>query len=296
MTELLTQYGDIFMVWWDGACGEGPNGKKQEYDFDAWKALVRKYQPNAVIFHDKGPDVRWVGNEAGKGRFAEWAVVPGELCPNAEVQTGPGPMAGDLSFLYNTLPDLGSLAGAMTSKGLCFCPSEVDMSIRPGWYYHPEEQPHSLERLMDTYIASVGGNACFHLNVPPMPNGLFDPRDVKRLEELGEALRAAFGHPLPGSVQKIPFGGETQACFEITLEAESDISYLMLKEDIAKGQRVESFCLQVLQDGVWSLATGGATIGHKRIVKLPEGFRAQKLRVVIAAARDIPEIKEIAVY
>jgi len=111
LTELLTGYGDIFCVWFDGACGEGPNGKKQVYDFDRYIKLIRQYQPGAVIFNDAGPDVRWVGNEAGKARYAEWAVVPCELCFRSQVQTGPAPMAelGSLEYMYNTDKDIGSV-------------------------------------------------------------------------------------------------------------------------------------------------------------------------------------------
>ena len=149
LTELLTEYGDVFIVWFDGACGEGPNGRKQEYDFPGYVELVRKYQPGAVIFNDHGPDVRWIGNESGTARFAEWAVMPRELTHMAEVQTGPAPLHGciPLDGIYNTMPDLGALSNIMLSGGLCFCPAEVDMSIRPGWFYHPEEEPHSLDRL-----------------------------------------------------------------------------------------------------------------------------------------------------
>ena len=104
LTELLTQYGEIFYVWFDNACGEGPNGKKQQYDFPRYFELIHKYQPNAVIFNDFGPDIRWCGNEAGIARHSEWAVVPTELCHYATAQTGAGPMAdqGDLSYMYNT--------------------------------------------------------------------------------------------------------------------------------------------------------------------------------------------------
>lgn len=104
LTELLTEYGDIFYVWFDNACGEGLNGRKQVYDFPRYIELIRKYQPNAVIFNDFGPDIRWCGNEAGKPRHSEWAVIPSELCHLGRVQTGPGPMAeeGSLSWIYNT--------------------------------------------------------------------------------------------------------------------------------------------------------------------------------------------------
>lgn len=101
LTELLTGYGDIFCVWFDNACGEGANGKRQVYDFERYFSLIRKYQPEAVIFNDYGPDIRWCGNEAGAARYSEWAVVPSELCRYSEIQTGPGPMAakGSLSYL-----------------------------------------------------------------------------------------------------------------------------------------------------------------------------------------------------
>ena len=143
LTELLTEYGDVFMVWFDGACGEGPNGKRQEYDFRGYIDLVRKYQPNACIFNDRGPDVRWIGNESGTARFAEWAVMPRELTCLAQVQTGPGPLyeEGALAHVYNTQPELGALSNILPSGGLCFCPAETDMSIRPGWFWHETEQP-----------------------------------------------------------------------------------------------------------------------------------------------------------
>lgn len=159
LTELLTNYGELFMIWFDNACGEGPSGRKQVYDFDHYISLIRKYQPNAVIFNDYGPDVRWCGNEAGQARRAEWSVVPSELCFRSEVQTGAGPLVGDLSFMYNPDQNIGELHNIMYSKGLVFAGSEIDMSIRPGWFWHENEEPHSVERLLHTYIHSCGANA-----------------------------------------------------------------------------------------------------------------------------------------
>ncbi len=163
LEELLTEYGDIFCVWFDNACGEGPNGKKQIYDFPRYIKLIRKYQPGAVIFNDFGPDTRWCGNEAGVARSAEWAVVPSELCCQSEVQTGPGPMAedGDLSYLYNTDQYLGAMPNILYSKGLTFTPAEINMSIRPGWFWHEDEAPHSLHKLFSTYLTSVGGKQLY---------------------------------------------------------------------------------------------------------------------------------------
>ena len=158
LTELLTNYGEIFHVWFDGACGEGPNGKKQNYDMEGYFELVHKLQPNATIFQDGG-NIRWCGNEAGRAPYAQWAVVPVELCPYNPVQVE-GPLAeGNLDFVYNSDIGIGTLPNIMYSKGLVFAPAETDMSIRPGWFYHENEEAHSLERLFNTYITSVGNNA-----------------------------------------------------------------------------------------------------------------------------------------
>ena len=298
LTELLTEYGELFIVWFDGACGEGPNGRKQVYDFDGYFELVRKYQPDAVTFG--GPDVAWIGNESGTSRFAQWAVIPGELNRHAPVQTGPGPLAseGDLSYMNAMMPDIGSLQNILYSKGLIFAGSEVDMSIRPGWFYHPDEEPHSLERLLKTYYTSVGGNACFHLNVPPMPSGLFDPRDVKRLAELGDYLKDAFGRDLAEGATITRSGGPAQTTFEIELKEESEIRYVVLMENLATGQRVESFVIY-LQDqyGRFYDAHYDTTIGHKRICAIHgRGRKHKRLKVFIASARDEVDMRSIQVY
>lgn len=312
LTELLTQYGDIFYVWFDNACGEGPNGKKQQYDFPRYFELIHKYQPNALIFNDFGPDIRWCGNEAGIARHSEWAVVPTELCYYAEPQTGAGPMAleGDLSYMYNTDQEIGSMSNILYSKGLAFVPSEINMSIRPGWFWHEKEEPHSLERLFNTYLTSVGANACFHLNIPPTREGILDERDVKRLKEFGDLVRKEFGTPVKTQVEKAEGCPATQPKYTITFEKPvKDIKYVVLAEDIAQGQRVESFRITA------DFASGGqyalyqrTCIGNKRICQLQDPFAHQnplindstpeirQLTVHITAARDEVIMKDIAVY
>jgi len=287
LTELLTEYGDIFYVWFDGACGEGPNGKKQVYDFDGYIQLVRKYQPDACIFHDFGPDIRWVGNESGAARHAEWMVVPHELCPHAPAQTQGPLVPGSLRGIYNTWPDLGSREIIQHAQGLVFCPAETDMSIRPGWFYHPEEEPHSLQRLLHTYLTSVGGSCTFHLNIPPMPNGRFDPRDVQRLQELGDALRSAFGTPLcPDAPVHRTAISDTQSIFRVELPEECSIRYVTLSEDIARGQRVERFLIRETgNDNPFGIWHHGTTIGSRRICDLGGARNARALEVVILAAR-----------
>ena len=253
LTELLTQYGEIFYVWFDNACGEGKNGKKQDYDFPRYFELIHRYQPGAVIFNDFGPDVRWCGNEAGTARYAEWSVVPSELCHYAPVQTGSGPLAkeGSLSYLYNTENELGSMPNILYSKGLTFVPSEIDMSIRPGWFWHPDEEPHSLERLFHTYLKSCGANACLNLNLPPDRDGLLDERDIKRLRELRALIDRELGNELPATIEKESGHGPTQPVYTITLDSpRDDIKYIVLKEDISKGQRVESFRITAARNEV----------------------------------------------
>lgn len=312
LTELLTGYGDIFYVWFDNACGEGPGGKKQDYDFPRYFDLIRKYQPGAVIFNDFGPDVRWCGNEAGQARHAEWAVVPSELCYYSPVQTGPGPLAGtgSLSYLYNTEQELGTLTNILYSKGLVFAPSEIDMSIRPGWFWHQEEEPHSLRRLFDTYLTSVGANACLNLNIPPNRDGLFDPRDVKRLKELGELLSREFGQTVPADIQKEEGYGPTQPAYKITLRQPGQkIRYVVLLEDLAKGQRVESFRITAqTANGTQYPLYQGTCIGHKKICKLQDPFALQNpltgnsqsgvstFKVQVTAARGEVTMKKIKVY
>lgn len=311
LTELLTEYGEIFYVWFDNACGEGKNGKKQEYDFPRYFELIRRYQPNAVIFNDFGPDVRWCGNEAGVARHSEWAVVPSELCRYSSVQTGPGPMAeeGSLSYLYCTEKELGTMPNILYSKGLTFTPAEINMSIRPGWFWHPKEEPHSLQRLFQTYLTSVGANACMHLNLPPTTEGLIDERDRKRLKEFGALLEQEFGREIPARIQKEENCAPTQPVYQIQSERTvSEIRYVVLREEIAKGQRVESFRIVAEFDGGEQYPLyQGTCIGNRKICQLQDPFAGQnpligaseatcRLKVQVTAARDEVFLKEIKIY
>ncbi len=297
LTELLTGYGEIFHVWFDGACGEGPNGKKQVYDFDGYIELINKYQPNATIFNDAGT-VRWVGNEAGQSPFAQWAVVPHELCFMNPKQTEGPLVEGNIDFARNWDINAGSLESIIYSKGLVFAPAETDMSIRPGWFYHEDEEPHSLERLFRTYITSVGNNATFNLNIPPMPNGKFNEKDVTRLKELGELIQQELGNNIASdaTITQLPGYGNTQPEFCITLKGKEKIKYIELAENIKEGQRVE--CFDILfknTNNVWQHITQGTTIGSRKIVKV-EPFETQEILVRIMSARDVPDIEWIKVY
>ena len=298
LTELLTNYGEIFHVWFDNACGEGPNGKKQVYDFDRYIKTIRKYQPNATFFNDKG-GMRWCGNEAGKAAHAQWCVVPYELCSISEHKTDVEPlMEGSLDDIRNSDTTLGSISNIMYSRALTFCPAETDMSIRPGWFYHEDEAPHSLERLFNTYLRTVGGNTTFNLNIPPMPNGKFNEKDIQKLKELGNKINAEFGTNLAEDAEitenKTPNSYQTE--FIVKLKDKQPLKYLELAETIAEGQKVEAFRVySKTDDGIWNFEEHGTTIGSKKIVVL-EDVETDELKIHITSARDTVKLDWVKVY
>ncbi len=297
LTELLTNYGEIFYVWFDGACGEGPNGKKQVYDFNGYIELIKKYQPQANIFHDGGT-IHWCGNEAGKAPFAQWAVVPMELCPMNEPQTSGALMDGSLEFNYNTDITIGSIQNIMYSKGLVFSPAETDMSIRPGWFYHENEEPHSLERLFTTYINTVGNNSTFNLNIPPMPNGKLDPKDLKRLKELGELIRNEFRTNLAADIpfEILPGYGETQPEYVLKLNRKEKVKYIEIAERISEGQRIESFSIYTkTKDNTWDIQKKCTTVVSRRFIKIDETV-TDEIKITVTSSRDVPDIEWIKIY
>jgi alpha-L-fucosidase len=177
LTELLTRYGPLAEVWFDGANGEGPNGKKQQYDWPRVWAHVRKLQPNAVMFSDAGPDVRWNGNENGTAGDPNWSTVDPARVPFPGV-SGPGV----IDALQHGDP-----------MGTVWRPAEADVSIRPGWFHHPVEDARvkSAQTLMNLYLRSVGRNAKLLLNVPPTRDGVLHDTDVSCLLQFAERRRAA---------------------------------------------------------------------------------------------------------
>ena len=322
LTELLTNYGDIFAVWFDGACGEGPNGKKQVYDWPRYYEVIRRLQPGATI-HICGPDVRWCGNEAGDTRQAEWSVVPLRTQDTEKIKEA-SQQTDDDSFRQRKITasdqDLGSRAILADEPDLVWYPAEVDTSIRPGWFWHASEndQVRPLEKLIDIYEKSVGGNATLLLNIPPTNEGLFHQNDVQRLAEIGQYLRDCYGTNLaddrvrldapeaaPGHEARCVL--ETDGSFylpaqegqpvEITLRWPEEITFrrVVLQEQIALSQRVERYALDVWQSGRWQEIAVGSVIGHKRIVTLPP-TTASALRIRIEDARVAPAIRFIGVY
>lgn len=294
LEELLTNYGDIFEVWFDGACAEGPNGKKQEYDWAAYFALIRRLQPDAVISIE-GPDVRWVGNEAGRGRESEWSVYPyGRLVT-----------AGDQGFLVSgedcTKPDLGSdeLLAALDPRWeyLFWYPAQVDTSIRPGWFYHTweDEKVKPLHELVRIYQQSVGNNAQLLLNIPPDTRGKISEPDIRRLEEFGRYRQAAYGVNLAADVPMESRQEAGRYITSLTLPQPAACNQVVLMEDITRGQHVVSYGIRAYRDGVPVSETAGHTVGYKRIQPIPEAV-IDRLEVEVTACRAEPVFSFIGLY
>ena len=290
LTELLTNYGEVHEVWFDGANAEGPNGKKQIYDWDAFYKTIQTLQPKAVMAI-MGDDVRWVGNERGLGRETEWSatvLAPGIYNRADSVNTALG--------IGSTSADLGSREVLAKANELFWYPSEVDVSIRPGWFYHDNQnnQVKSLKHLMDIYYQSVGYNSVLLLNIPPDRRGLIHENDVKRLKEFADYRNRAFADNLvtDGQVLWTAAGGESR---EYTLKEGSTVNLIVLQEDITKGQRVEEFEVEGLVDGQWQSLGKGTTVGYKRILRIPE-TNATQLRVKLLSTRLKANISNVAAY
>ncbi|MEK7767728.1 MAG: alpha-L-fucosidase, partial [bacterium] len=281
----------------DGACAEGPNGRKQEYDWRAYWRLIRELAPRATI-SVRGPDVRWCGNEAGHARVSEWSVIP--LPGDGRAwEVSDETLGGFLRDIHGA--DLGSRQALMRSRRdgavLAWYPSQVNTSIRPGWFYHENEDHfvRPLDELLGIYFGSVGGNGQFLLNIPPDRRGLFHERDVARLAQLGGVLMKTFGRNLAGGARltaEVTGGasaggttslldGDPDTCWTttdgattttITAEWPAPVraNCLSLQEHIASGQRVEAFDVEVLAERTWRRVAGGTVIGHKRLIRFPD--------------------------
>ena len=186
----------------------------------------------------------------------------------------------------------------MYSKGLVFAPAETDMSIRPGWFYHENEEPHSLERLFTTYLNTVGNNSTFHLNIPPMPSGKLDPRDLKRLEELGELIKEEFKTNLAEGInfEVLPGYSETQPEYIVKLNKKEKVNYIEIAERISEGQRIESFLIYTkTKDNTWDIQEKCTTVGSRKIVKIDK-TETDEIKITITSSRDVPDIEWIKVY
>jgi alpha-L-fucosidase len=282
LTELLTHYGPLAEVWFDGANGEGPNGKRQVYDWPRVWSLVRRLQPNAVMFSDAGPDVRWCGNETGSAGDPNWSTVDPSTVPY------PG-MSGKavIDALQHGDPN-----------GIVWRPAEADTSIRPGWFYHPAEDSRvrSVEQLVDLYVRSVGRNSKLLLNVPPSPEGILHATDVERLNGFRSRLDAMFAKDLAaGRRARWRRTGTLTAIAEVDLPPAATISIVRLAENIARGQVVSRYAVTGLDGGGWREIVRGTTIGYARIDRF-EPVRLQRLRVIVEDAVAPAEPIGVTVY
>jgi alpha-L-fucosidase len=300
LRELLTRYGPLAEVWFDGAKGE--NAKDMEYDFDAYRALVRQLQPDAVMFSDEGPDVRWIGNEHGFAGETNWSTLD-----PSKVSIGQHGIGGYLNTGEEGAP--------------AWIPGECDVSIRPGWFWHPDQEPKSLDALLEIYFKSVGRNCVLLLNVPPDDRGLFADADVQRLYAFKAALDAIFDidRALNKQATASNVRGDaaafdarraldhdldtywatddavTTGTLEVDLGAPTAFNVARIQEPVALGQRVQAYRLDVWDGQAWQTISRGTTVGHKKLDRF-ETVTAQRVRLVVEQARACPLIAEFGLH
>ncbi|MEW6508234.1 MAG: alpha-L-fucosidase [Bacteroidota bacterium] len=321
LTELLTNYGDIAEVWFDGACGEGPDGRKQIYDWNAYYELIRKLQPNAVIAVS-GPDVRWVGTESGYGRQTEWSVLPGSSLDQKAIAEKSQQQVLDGAFIPRDLmdEDLGSRDKIKNSSSLIWYPAEVNVSIRPRWFYHAndDEMVKSPQKLVDIYFNSVGLNGVLLLNIPPDKRGLIHNNDIEALkgmryildetfnENLAANSKARATNELTGFEAKNILDGNPETYWtttsnnstfsiEIQMSRGKTFNCAMIQENILKGQRIEKFRLEYWDGQLWRTFARATTVGYKRLLRFPE-INTDRIKIVIEQSRTNPTISSFGLY
>ncbi|MDX9727231.1 MAG: alpha-L-fucosidase [Bacteroidales bacterium] len=311
LRELLTGYGDIFEVWFDGANGgDGYYGGAREtrridnrtyYDWTNTHAIVRELQPDAVMFSDAGPDVRWVGNESGMGSLTNWCLLKkDEMYPGG---------------------DFAKILGEGHKDGNCWVPAEVDVSIRRGWFYHESQDSlvRSPENLLELYYSSVGRNSNLLLNVPPDRSGLLHEKDVESLLKFRELREKEFTVNLAKDKNATSdtrrsrnFAASnvtdddqstfwsapdnvTSGSITIDLGIESEVNRIVIQEFIRLGQRVQEFTVEALAGDEWIKVIDGTTIGYKVIRRFPV-VKTSQIRVSITRSLACPVISEIVLY
>ena len=292
LRELCSDYGPLFEVWFDGA--HCPSDDPQIFDWQSHFRLVRELQPTACIAIT-GPDVRWVGNEAGKTREQEWSALPLD-------DSGGGAFEQDRAAWQSLwrlrekcqAPDLGSRSALASARRIHWWPAETDVSIRNGWFYHASEdasvKPKST--LLDFWFSAVGGNAVLLLNVPPDPRGRIADADCKVLAEVGAHLRATFLRDIAADTRRRDSSSASEAWFG----GEATFDVIDLREDVAAhGQRIESFRIDAWDGEAWSEIASGGTVGMRRLVRI-EPKKARGVRCVITGSRGEPKGVALTVH
>ena len=314
LTELFTNYGPVFEMWFDGANGgDGFYGGEREkrsingatyYDWPTTLDLVRKMEPNIIFFSDAGPGVRWVGNERGIAGETNWNTISPDT-------------------LFAGKAGIEKLLNEGSENGNQWIPAEVDVSIRKGWFYHAEEDTlvKTPEKLFDIYLTSVGRGSTLLLNMPPDRRGLIHENDIQSLKGFRALLDKEFKNnlALQAKTETSSYRGEdaqfagpsatdgnketywatddnvTTGSIEIDLGKNQTIRYVLLQEYIKLGQRVKNFTVEVIKENEWQEVARASTIGYKRILKL-EPIETDKIRINIQASRACPLISSIEVY
>lgn len=301
MKELFTNYGPIWELWWDGANGEGPNGKKQVYDWRRFENTVRQLSPATVIFSDIGPDIRWVGNESGIAGKTNWNYLD-----TAGYKRGLGAPANDTLQQGNVF-------------GKNWIPAECDVSIRPGWFWHANEdtQVKSPVRLFGLYLKSVGRGANLLLNVPPDNRGLIHENDVEALIGFKKLRDENFGTNLlkqansywefleddmmPDSLQvrAISLSPKIYSInvenFVVQLQQPARINCIVLREAIHLGQTIRKFRVIMYNKDKVVKEIAGTTVGRKRILTFPTST-ITSFKVFLEDAKGNDNISGVAAY
>lgn len=303
--ELLTDYGSIHEVWFDGANPD--SSTTQTYNRTAWYDLIRRLRPEAVIAV-KGPDVRWVGNENGVSRTTEWSPLP---IPVAPEQHGWGDM---------TAADLGSRAKLTRGSYLTWYPAEADVPVLHGWFWAPSKTARSASELLNIYFTSVGRNSNLLLNVSPDNRGLVPDNQLAPLRAFSQVVRqtfaadlaagataaadtsaatrdAALGHDADLDTWWEPAAGQSTGSYTLTLPAPATFDIVSVQEAIAqRGQRIESLAIDTWESGAWVQRATATTVGHKRLIQLGTAVTSDRVQIRILQSRLEPTLAEVSVH
>jgi alpha-L-fucosidase len=314
LRELLSNYGEVFEVWFDGANGgDGFYGGANEvrkidnktyYDWANTHSIVRELAPQAIMFSDAGPDIRWCGNEGGVAGDPNWNLITSDT-------------------LYAGKPRIEKLLNHGSENGHSWIPAEVDVSIRPGWFYHESEDSRvkTPETLFKIYMESVGRGANLLLNIPPDKRGLLHDNDIQSLKEWKKLVDKTFALNLAAKAKvttdnyrgksKIYAAGNVtdgdketywatdddvlNASLEIDLGKLQNVRYVLVQEYIRLGQRIKSFNIEIYKDNNWVSAAKGTTVGHKRIIEISP-VETQKVRINFTDTKACPVISNVEIY
>jgi alpha-L-fucosidase len=314
LRELFTNYGPVSEMWFDGANGGdgyygGANEKRKingatYYDWPRTLDLVWQFEPNIIFFSDAGPGVRWVGNENGIAGETNWNTISTDT-------------------LFAGKAGIENLLNTGNENGEQWVPAEVDVSIRPGWFYHAKEDSlvKSPQSIFEIYLKSVGRGSTLLLNVPPDKRGRFHENDVRTLKGFRSLLDQTFKINLANqsNAKASSYRGEAEAYspsnvidddsetywatdddvtsgnIEIKLSKKELIQYVVLQEYIKLGQRVKAFTIEIWKDNAWQQATAGTTIGYKRILKI-DPVETDKVRLTISSSKACPLISSFKIF